>query len=68
VSDQVTVDLDCMEMVNALDQRAGQRAKPGADFDYPVIPPRCDRVDDARDDTAVRQEVLAEAFAGDVHL
>ena len=60
---QVAVQFDDGEPAQALDQGLGQRGQPGADLDHGVAWFGRYRLDDAVDDAAVAQKVLAETFA-----
>ena len=57
------IDLDRIDVAGALDQRARQRGLAGADFDDRLAGPGINRIDNARNDARIVQEVLAEAFA-----
>ena len=61
--DQVAVDLDRLEALDAIEQHGGQRAETGADLDETLARLRRDRIDDRGQDRRVGQEVLAEALA-----
>ncbi len=66
--DQVAVDFDDVQMIEARQQRLGNCPEAGADFDDRVAALRIDGGDDGIDDAAVNQEILPESFAGDVAL
>jgi hypothetical protein len=53
-------------MTQALDQGLGERCQTGADLDHGLTGDRGNGIHDGIDDAAIRQEVLAKAFAGDV--
>ena len=60
---EVAVQLDDVQMGQALEQRRGQCATPRADLEHAVARRRSDRLDDAPDHCAIDQEVLPEALA-----
>src|SRR5690606_20535694 len=64
--DQVAVDFHDMQVIQPFQQRFGQCAEAGADFDDRVAALRADGFDDAGDDAVVDQEVLAESLARNV--
>ena len=64
--DQVAVDFDDMQMIEASQQRLGDRPQSGADFDNGIAALRVDGRNDGIDDAAIYQEILTEALAGDV--
>ena len=66
--DDVAVEFDRMQVRQAVEQGLGQRAEAGADLDDGFARLRMDRVDDGVDDAVVDEEILAEAFAGGVHV
>jgi hypothetical protein len=53
-------------MAQALNQRLRERSQTGADLDHGLTCHRGNRVHNGIDDAAVREKVLAKAFAGDV--
>src|SRR2546425_604056 len=55
---QVPVQLDGVQVLDALKKRRGQRAQPGAYFDDVLAAPRIDRRDDALDDSPLDEKVL----------
>src|SRR5207245_7059878 len=57
---QVPVQLDGVQVLDALKKRRGQRAQPGAYFDDVLAAPRIDRRDDALDDSPLDEKVLTE--------
>jgi Fic family protein len=56
-----------MQMIQSLQQRAGQRAQAGADLDHIVGGFRANRADDIGDDPLIDKEVLAKLFFGFMH-
>src|SRR5574343_1724326 len=63
---QVAIDFDDVQVIDTLQQRLGNRPQAGADFDHRIATLRIDGRDNGGNDAAIDQEVLAEAFAGDV--
>jgi hypothetical protein len=63
---QVAVQLDDGQPAQPLHQRLRQRGQAGADLHHGLARLRGDLAHDRVDDAAVRQEVLPEAFAGNV--
>ena len=63
---QVTVQLNHRQMTQPLHQRLRERRQTGADLHHGLTSHRGDGVHDGIDDAAVRQKVLAKAFAGNV--
>src|SRR5574340_1290083 len=61
--DDVAVELDGMQVRQALEQRASQRTEAGADLDDGFPRLRMDGVDDGVDGAVVDEKVLAEALA-----
>ena len=66
--DQVTVDFDDVQAVDALQQRLGDGAEARADLDDGIATLRIDGRDDGADDALVDQEVLPKPLTGDVTL
>ena len=60
---QVTVQLDHGELAQTLDQRLRQRHEAGTDLDHGLACRGVDGVNNAVDDGAVRQKVLAKTLA-----
>ncbi|KAG0163006.1 hypothetical protein DFQ30_000892 [Apophysomyces sp. BC1015] len=66
--DQISIELNCVQRIHALEQRHGQRAQARPDLHEPIRALRPDCVDDCVDYTGVDEEVLAEALAREVAL
>jgi hypothetical protein len=64
--DQVTVDLDHLQMVDAFQQRFGDGAQPGPDFHHRIARMRRNRVDNLVDDAGRDKEVLPKTLPGSV--
>jgi hypothetical protein len=57
---QITVELDDVQAGSSLEQRHGDRAATGPDFQQPFPGARRDRVDDGGDDAGRMQEMLSQ--------
>jgi len=60
---QIPVQLDDVQVLDALKERDGQRAQPGAYFDDMFAAPRIDCRNDPLDDSPFDEKVLTESFA-----
>src|SRR5262249_29117024 len=67
MADRIAIDLDCVQLRQSCQQRQRDCAEPGTDLDQSLLGARIDRADDAGDHARIVQEVLAEAFARNVH-
>jgi hypothetical protein len=65
-SDDVAVDLDDLQVVEAPQQRSGQGAQTRANLDQQVVPSHSEQIDDIGNDLLIDQEVLAKALAREV--
>ena len=63
---QVAVDLDHLQMVDAFQQRAGDGTQPRSDFDQGVARTRGNRVHNLLDDAGRDKEVLPKPLPGSV--
>jgi hypothetical protein len=61
--DQVAIDLDHVQVIDALQQGLGKRPQAGTDFHHRVACPRRYGIDDLANDARRHQEVLPEALA-----
>ena len=64
--DQVAVDFDDMQMIQARHQRLGNRPQTGANLDEYLVFLRPDGGNNGSDDAAINEKILPKAFAGDV--
>ena len=62
--DQVAIELNHVQLGDATDQPARQRTAAGSDLDHDVVGLQIEGMQDALDDAALAQEMLAEALAG----
>ena len=63
---EVAIEFDHRQLSEPLHQRLRQRGQARPDFHHRLARPRIDQPHDRVDDGLIDQEVLAEAFAGDV--
>jgi stress-induced morphogen len=64
--DQIAIEFDHMHLTNLIQQQARHRGEAGADLHHGVVALRIDGANDVVQHKVIGQEVLAEAFAGDM--
>lgn len=63
---QVTIQLNCMQIINLFEQRPGQGSQAGTNFHDMLARLRIEAPDNAVDNTLVMQEILTKALACNV--